>query len=150
MIPQSTIALCLAACTLLSSCGKDPAAGPAPTEKGAVQTSSAGHEHVHTDRQDLGELTLGTYKVRVFQVAPVTAGQEGDIDLDFEAGKALPSAVRGWIGTEDGAGSRKVRFAKETEIRMHGHPEAPSPLAADAKVWIEIEGAGKGSLAPKR
>ena len=108
------------------------------------------HEHVHTDRQDLGELVLGTYKVRVFQVAPVTAGAEGDFDLDFEAGKALPTAVRGWIGSEDGVGSRKIRFAKETENGMHGHPEAPSPLAPDARVWIEIESAGKGSVAPKR
>lgn len=140
----------VAACLIFTACGKQatPTATPAPS---AAKADATAHEHVHTDRQDLGELTLGSHKVRVFQVSPLTAGQEGDFDLDFEAGKALPAAaVRGWVGSEDGAGSRKVRFAKETEARMHGHPEVPSPLAQDAKVWIEIEGAGKGSVAPKR
>jgi hypothetical protein len=143
--------LCVALCTLVVACGKQAAPADKSATSTPASTKESAHEHVHTDRQDLGELTLGAHKVRVFQVAPVTAGQEGDFDLDFEAGKALPTAaVRGWIGSEDGAGSRKVRFAKETETRMHGHPEVPSPLAADAKIWIEIEGAGKGSLAPKR
>jgi hypothetical protein len=143
------LVLSLAVCSLFTACGKQ-ATQPDTKTPSTQGANAAAHEHVHTDRQDLGELTLGAHKVRVFQVAPVTPGQEGDFDLDFEAGKALPAAVRGWIGSEDGAGSRKVRFAKETENRMHGHPEVPSPLASDAKVWIEIEGAGKGSLAPKR
>jgi hypothetical protein len=45
-----------------------------------------------------------------------------------------------------------VRFEKETESRMHGHPEVPSPLPEGSSLWIEIEGptGGKASVAFKK
>lgn len=124
--------LALVACTGETSTVAKPAGGAA----------GAGHEHPHGERIALGEVKVGEHTLSVFQLAKIEAGKEGDFDLDFPAGKSLPGTVRGWIGVESGVGSMKVKFAKETESRMHGHPEAPTPIPAGSTLWIEIEGAG--------
>ncbi|MCY2956526.1 MAG: hypothetical protein WCR59_04860 [Planctomycetota bacterium] len=136
-----SLALVLAACNRAE-----------PTKLPAAQSSeqTTATEHGHTMHLDLGQLQLGAYTLQVFQVAPVEAGKEADFDLEFAPQKPLPENVRGWIGNETGAGSRKVRFLNETASRMHGHPESPDNLASDAKFWIDIEGAGKGFVSPKR
>jgi len=133
---------------LLAGCSHDHDHAAAPTTTPAAAGGAAAHEHVHGDRIALGELKLGAHVVQVFQVAPIVAGAEGDFDLDFAG--ALPVGVRGWIGAESGQGSRKVQFERETAARMHGHPEVPKPVADDARFWLEIDGAGRGSVALHR
>ncbi|MEQ1632351.1 MAG: hypothetical protein ABL997_08260 [Planctomycetota bacterium] len=144
---------------LLVACSKESPHGGAPTGShvhadGTVhQDEPAKAPHVHTDRQDLGEIVVGGHAIHVFQVAAMVPGKEGDFDLDFAAGATLPTAVRGWIGAESGQGSMKVRFGKETATRMHGHPEVPSPLPDGSALWIEVEGpsgVSVGSVAFRR
>jgi hypothetical protein len=143
---------------VLAACSKEAPTGGAPSgthvhPDGTVHKDEPAGQaggHVHTDRQALGDVKVGEHTISVFQVAKIMPGKEGDFDLDFPAGKALPSAVRGWIGAESGQGALKVRFDKETASRMHGHPEVPSPLPAGSSLWIEIEGptgVAKGSVA---
>lgn len=141
---------------LLAACGGDQktdGAHPAGTHvhaDGTVHTdepAAGAHEHSHADRVALGEVKVGDHVIAVFQIAKIELGKEGDFDLDFPAGKALPSAVRGWIGVESAQGSLRVRFEKETDSRMHGHPEVPNPLPEGSKLWLEIEGAGGASKA---
>jgi hypothetical protein len=139
---------------VLAACSKDPSGGAPPTGTGQKPDPTAGASgHApHVNRDALGDVRIGEHTISVFQVAKIAPGKEGDFDLDFPAGKALPAAVRGWIGAESGQGSMKVRFEKETESRMHGHPEVPSPLPEGSSLWIEIEGptGGKASVAFKK
>lgn len=141
---------------LFAACGDDHKASgahPAGTHVHADGTvhkdepAAQDHGHSHADRTALGEVKVGDHTVGVFQIAKIEPGKEGDFDLDFQAGRGLPSAVRGWIGLESGHGALKVRFEKETDSRMHGHPEVPKPLPEGSKLWIEIEGTAGTSKA---
>ena len=138
------------------ACSKSPTPGPgtpaAPQSQPGTTSRAGGHEHDPAQRVDLGSAKIGAFDVHAYQVVKIVPGNEGDFDLDFAAGTTLPGTVRGWVGVETAQGSRKARFAKETEQRMHGHPEIPAPLPADAKLWIEIEDRGataRGSFAIK-
>lgn len=149
------LALVFFPAVLFAACGNQPAS-PTGTHTHADGTvhkddhADAGG-HAHTDRIALGEVKVGEHTIRVFQlVAKIEAGKEGDFDLDFAAGKPLPGTVRGWIGIESAVGSMKMKFTKETESRMHGHPEVPKAIPEGSKLWIEIEtpaGTSKGSVA---
>ena len=125
----------------LVGCTKEAAPTTAPTRQTPAPGGKADH-HVGAERTELGKAEVGGHQVTVFQVTPIVLGEEGDFDLDFDGTKALPAAVRGWIGVESGVGSVKARFGKETDHRMHGHPEVPRPLPAGAMFWLEIEEAG--------
>jgi hypothetical protein len=131
----------------LAACGREPAREAAPKDgakPGQAQPPAA-------QREPLGELTLAGHSLRVIQVAPVVAGKEGDFDIEVAGTGPLP-VVRGWVGVEGGAGSRRVRFEKETERGMHGHPEVPDPIPKGARLWLEVEDGGKketGSVAFK-
>lgn len=131
---------------LLSLCLALPCACREERAPATPATKPADPGHVHTQRTDLGEVTIGTHVMRVFQVVKLVPGKEGDFDLDFAAGKPLPAALRAWIGNESGVGSRKVRFEKETESRMHGHPEVPDPIPSGSKLWLDVEGVGKAGV----
>ena len=155
---KPTFALSLFASLTLVACGRDTPTHPTGTHTHADGTvhkdepaSPAGaHAHEHGERIELGTIKVGEHTISVFQLAKIEAGKEADFDLDFPAGKPLPGTVRGWIGLESGVGSLKVKFEKETDSRMHGHPEGPNPIPAGSMLWIEIEGAGgtsKASLA---
>ncbi len=136
----------------LVGCSKAPAPTATPNAQAPAPGGHDGHDHAGADRTELGKADFGEHRVTVFQVTPIVPGKEGDFDLEFGGTNALPATVRGWIGVESGVGSAKVRFEKETDRRMHGHPEVPSPLPAGAKFWLEIETAGataKNSFAIK-
>jgi len=131
---------------LLSLCLVFPCACREERAPATPASKPAEASHVHTQRTDLGEVTIGAHVLHVFQVVKLVPGQEGDFDLDFAPGKPLPTTVRAWIGIESGVGSRKVRFEKETEARMHGHPEVPNPVPAGSKLWLDVEGVGKAAV----
>jgi hypothetical protein len=140
---KPTFAVSLFASLVLAACGGETAPVTKPVDGGA----GAGHAEPHGERTALGEVKVGAHTVSVFQLLKVEAGKEGDFDLDFPAGKPLPGTVRGWIGLENAIGSLKVKFGRETDSRMHGHPEAPDPIPAGCLLWIEIEDAGSTSRA---
>lgn len=128
----------------------DDHSGPAHKPSEEHGEPAGGHEHTHGERIDAGEAKIGDLVVHAYQIVKPVPGKEADFDLDFAPGTTMPVVVRGWIGVESGKGSMKVRFEKETDLRMHGHPETPDPLVADARLWVEIEtktGVVRGSFA---
>jgi hypothetical protein len=79
----------------------------------------------------------------------VVAGKEAVAEFHI-TGEPKPAAVRAWIGSENGKGSAKAKVEVEGD-GWHAHLEVPAELAADAKLWISLEGADgvavKGSFA---
>jgi hypothetical protein len=154
MTMPTTLALSaafLSAAFLSAACGKadDHVHGPGGDQDHPPAPAAGEAGHAHTERTPLGEVKLGEHAVQVFRLSAIEPGKESDFDLDFAAGKPLPGTVRGWIGIESGVGSMKVRFAKETATRMHGHPEVPKPLPDGSRLWLEVEtpaGAQRASL----
>jgi hypothetical protein len=91
----------------------------------------------HAAGAKLGEVTLGGTVFAVELEGKVEAGKEVEIKLTPKG--ALPSGkIRGWIGIESGKGSMKGHSHKEDD-GLCVHAEAPEAIAADAKVWLEIE-----------
>lgn len=136
--------------SLLAGCGNDPAQPAGSGKPARPAAAPADDDHDHGPAHPLGEIELAGHKITVTQFGDVTPGAEMSFDLDFPAGQPLPEALRGWLGIESAVGSRKVRFAKETETRMHGHPEVPKALPDGSRFWLELEGKDgvvRGSLA---
>jgi hypothetical protein len=137
---------------LIAACDKkEPApAKPADAPSGAAQPAPAApdkpkadaHDHAHDDHghgeeASLGSVTIAGFTVKVTQQGKVEAGKDAAFAFDV-SGADKPSAVRAWIGTQDGAGSTKAKADAE-EHGFHAHVEAPKPLPAGSKLWIEIE-----------
>jgi hypothetical protein len=141
----------LFAVTCLAACGGEPKAALPPgahvhadgTVHLADDKPAAGKtdDHAHGERTPLGSAAAGGHTFEVVRYGNVEPGAEMSVDLDVAAGKPLPT-VRGWIGDESGKGSMKVKFDRDTDTRLHGHPTVPTTLAADAKLWLEVEAAG--------
>ena len=129
---------------LLAGCSKQPSSTtpPAGSNVPPTNTGTLPADTGHGEKKPLGSLTVGAHTFQVVQYGAIAAGKEVSFDLDFAAGKPLPGTVRGWLGVEAGTGSRKAPFTKEGED-MHAHVDAPSPLPADSKLWVEIEEGGK-------
>lgn len=136
---------------LTGGCEKKEEAAPAPKpaadahrhDHGSGAKHDHDHDHAHDDHghgeeQELGSVTIGGFTVKVVQQGKVEAGKEAAFEFDVSGGEGKPAAVRAWIGAQDGAGSVKAKADLE-EHGFHGHVEAPAPLPADAKLWIEIE-----------
>ena len=95
------------------------------------------HEHEHGKKA--GEVTLNGAVFTVELLGELKAGKEIEIKLTPKAGTALPKGtLRGWIGVESGKGSAKGHAHKEDD-GLCIHCEAPDPIAADAKIWVELE-----------
>ena len=110
----------------------------------------AGHDHDDHDHmmvadhemRMLGEQTVDGMTVKASRDdVEFAAGGEAPIDVwvDGGDGKGVGvTAVRFWIGTEDGRGSVKAKAAIEGD-HWHTHAEIPATLPEGAKLWIEIE-----------
>ena len=95
-------------------------------------------DHDHSDKIQMGERTLGAFKVRVARFGAIEADAEAVLDIDIE-GEGVQT-VRGWVGLESGKGSRRSKIDGK-DGAYHGHLEVPGNLAEGSKVWIEIEDA---------
>ncbi|MBX3355315.1 MAG: hypothetical protein KF724_06425 [Phycisphaeraceae bacterium] len=130
-----------------------------------------GHDHGHGEGMSGGHhhgpsIELGQVSVSPWTIiatrdeGPVTPG--GDIAVDIilmrmadedidpsQADAPPPTTVRLWIGSEDGRGALKVLADLEKDgatKEWHAHVEVPDPLPPDAKIWAELEGAGRTTL----
>ena len=131
----------------IAGCGGDkPASAPA-----AAHDHEHDHDHDHdhaapaSDHShgvlvELGELESGGFKIKASRDGEVKAGGDAPIDVWVNGGKG-GSAVRFWIGTEDGKGSVKAKAEIEVD-HCHTHVEVPDPMPAGTKLWVEIEGDG--------
>ena len=163
----------LVATAVLAGCGDPPAekasqsaTPPAPT---TAHTDAAHTDAAHTDAPghhgghviDLGTGTIGAFSVKATRdEGQIVAGKDAPIDVTVTPtgdAHAKVSAVRFWIGGESAKGSVKAKAEIENPSepnRWHTHAEIPSELAADSKLWVEIEDdhgvTAKGSFDLKR
>lgn len=142
---------------LLGACENKPSTPPPAANSGASAPKPApaakhddhdGHDHAAGDKHDdhgptteLGSVAIGPFSVKASRDGGVTAGGEVPVDLWITpgaGGSAKVSAVRAWIGAQDGKGSLKAKMDLEKD-NYHSHVEAPKPMPAGSKLWIEIE-----------
>jgi hypothetical protein len=102
-------------------------------------------DHGHGTAHDLGSMTIGAHTFQLVQEGAVEPGNETALTLTFAKDKPLPGTVRAWIGVESGEGSKKEKVGKDSDAPngLHGHVDAPKPIPAGSKIWIEIEENGK-------
>jgi hypothetical protein len=98
------------------------------------------HEHDHANLVALGESPAGRHVVTLALDGTVKAGAETGFDVAVKSADGAPrvAAIRVWIGTEDGAGSLRAK-AEVEGTGWHAHVEAPDPVPAGSRVWVEIE-----------
>ena len=100
----------------------------------------------------LGTAKIGAFDVAVVQVGEVKPGEGATFEIRPSSNEADITAVRAWVGSEDGQGSVKVKAPKRGDF-YDADLEVPSPLPEGSKAWVEIEGAGgkaAGSFALKQ
>lgn len=139
--------------SLLAACGKESpaptATRPAPTvtapvhddhDHGAAGGHGQGH---HGDAIELGTTRIGAYQVHAARdEGSVTAGGDVPIDIRVDGDVSGISAVRFWIGTEDGDGSTRARGEREDPSVLnhwHAHADVPDPMPAGSRLWVELE-----------
>jgi hypothetical protein len=160
-VHSAVLSLAVATAGLIG-CGDDhghphedekPKSAAAPATAGGAQPMVDDHDRTDSSiKHELGNITVAGYTFTVTQTSAITPGKEADITLVQTAGTGDPKAVRVWIGKESGEGSVKVRTHKHGS-KMEAHVEVPDPLAADAKLWVEVETADTkkaSSVAVKR
>jgi hypothetical protein len=128
----------------------NPATQPA-TQPAGVKVGAQGDEHTGT-KHELGTQTIGGYTVAAARFGDLKPGEESVVELEVTGGGGKPKAVRAWVGGESGEGSAKARGEGKGDD-YDVHVEVPSTLAADAKLWVEIEteaGKPRGSFDLKR
>ncbi len=120
-----------------------------PHPPGAPEGPKGGVEAVGHNLVPLGEGAAGPYKVVATRdEGPVRAGGDAPIDVRVTpaGADARPvAAVRFWIGAADARGSVKAKAVIEDRrepARWHAHAEVPDPLAADTKLYVEVEAEG--------
>jgi hypothetical protein len=101
----------------------------------------AEHKHGHGHegaRQELGTTESAGLKLTAIQVGKVEAGKEGIFEVALPKDAKTPKAVRLWVGNAAGDGSAKAKAENDGED-WEAHVEIPATLAADAKLWIEVQ-----------
>jgi len=136
---------------LLAACGNDPAPGGGTATTGGTASTDNGskpapasnatedeawHGELHGEAHELGSLQVAGFEMKVTQLGHVEAGHEAAFDVEFT--KAVPLAVRAWIGIESAKGSRKAKLEME-DGKMHAHVEAPAELPDNCQLWLEID-----------
>jgi hypothetical protein len=101
----------------------------------------AEHKHGHGHegaRQELGTTESAGMKLSAVQVGKVEAGKEGVFEVSLPKDAKAPKAVRLWVGNAAGNGSAKAKAENDGED-WEAHVEVPGTLAADAKLWVEVQ-----------
>jgi hypothetical protein len=129
----------------LASCKEDAkpaAAAPAPAAVAPAAPAKEGHSHAEHPGHVAVNTKLGALDVEIHFDSYVDAGKTASIGLVLPKEAKVPG-LRGWIGKADGKGSVKaLGHVHDGEAETHFDVEVPSPLAADAKLFIEGEVAG--------
>lgn len=112
-----------------------------------------GHGHDHGPATPVGSLTFGSQQIAVAAPGAAVAGKEWHVALVVTPAQPAPTAIRAWVGSENGRGSAKAKANPEKDHPGHYEAaiEVPSPLPADARLWISLDladgAATKASLA---
>jgi hypothetical protein len=128
--------------SVLAGCSREATAPAVQEEKPAVAPATAA-----PGVTELPTTQIGPYAVTANYEGPLT---DGHFNLHVTGPEF--AAIRQWVGPEDAAGVMVSR-AEVLPDHIHAGVEMPTPLPADPRLWIEIEGANgtrvKGSIALK-
>ena len=109
-------------------------------ETPAVETAVEGQFAEGGSQTKLAPIALDPFTVDALHIGEVA---KGHFNLYVKGGE--PAIVRAWIGDE--AATDAFIAKAEFEVDHHcAHIEVPTPLPADAKLWVEIETAEGTSL----
>jgi len=97
-----------------------------------------GDGHHHGPTTELGEQSAGGFTVKASRDGDAVAGHDVPIDVWITGGASKVRTVRFWIGTKEGRGSTKAKAELERD-NWHTHVDAPDPMPAGSRLWIEIE-----------
>ena len=114
----------------------------------AHDESDASHSHGHSHGGEvvsLGQKQVLGFTVKAEQEGSVNAGQEAVFLIETAP---AAEAVRLWVGDEQATGSVRSK-AEGGPTSFHSHTMVPSPLAAEAQLWVEVQNAAgeRGSVA---
>ncbi len=99
---------------------------------------SGADEHQHSgETHELSSVTAAGTTLDVTFTGNVEPGSEVHVELELSGGP-VPGSVRLWIGLESGVGSLKAK-ADDHGGHYDAHVEVPIELAANAKLWIQVE-----------
>ncbi len=141
MNPNLSPAVVLVILATLAGCGKpEPVAEvpetnlEAPTEGVSTAPPEADGQFGEAGAQtNLAPITLESFTVDSLHIGDLALGH---FNLYIKGGE--PAVVRAWVGDE--AATNVLVTKAEFEVDHHcAHIEVPSPLPADAKLWVEIE-----------
>jgi len=118
-----------------------PAAEPeVATEAPSAAAEAEGQFSEGGDQTKLAAIALDPFTVDSLHIGELS---KGHFNLYIKGGE--PAIVRAWIGDE--AATNAFIAKAEFEVDHHcAHIEVPTPLPADAKLWVEIETADGTSL----
>ncbi|MEQ8819903.1 MAG: hypothetical protein RLY93_06630 [Sumerlaeia bacterium] len=110
--------------------------------------TAASQEQAHSHGGEivsLGEKQVLGFTVKAEQEGAVTAGQEAVFLIETTP---AAEAVRLWVGDEQATGSVRSK-AEGGPTSFHSHAMVPSPLTAEAQLWVEVQNAAgeRGSVA---
>jgi hypothetical protein len=134
--------LILVAIAMLAGCSREtasessaaiPASEIAAPGAVAAEVGVAGKDVGGIMMFDLAPVTIGPYTVQPMYEDKL---EDGHFNLRISGGEV--AAVREWVGPEDAFGVMVVKTEIERDYH-HGHVEMPTPIPADARLWIEIE-----------
>lgn len=141
--------LIAAACLSFGGCEQKPKSPPV-TSPGTGAPKATDHKDAAAGHGgaviQLGTSTIGPFDVKATRdEGQIVAGKDAPIDVTVTptAGSTVKAtAVRFWIGSQDGKGSAKAKADIENPAepnRWHTHAEIPNPMPAGSKLWVEIE-----------
>lgn len=107
---------------------------------GAPLSAADDHaEHAHGNAEAVGTLAIGVHSVAVSAAGGFAAGTNSHIELRLTPQQPRPTAIRLWVGTENGRGSAKAKATAASDGTYDAHVEVPLPLPADSRIWIAFE-----------
>ena len=125
----------IAGVALIAGCGGQQSTAP-ESAGNAMATEAAeplAQPNYDIPMRNFAPVTIGPYGVQPMFEEEI---EDGHFNIKVEGGEV--KAVRMWVGPEDASGVMVVKTEVENDYN-HGHVEVPSPVPADAVLWIEIE-----------
>lgn len=148
----SMLLVCLSLLVFVACTKEEPASSKTGASKTTPPAQNDQESHgAHGPTIELGTETIGGYTAHASRdQGQITPGNDAAIDVWLTGGTGKVIAVRFWIGTEDAAGSVKVKAEIENRDEphhWHTHAEIPSSLPANSKLWVELEVEGQPKAA---
>lgn len=141
---QMAVLAMAAAAGLFAACGGGDNHGHGNDGHSHGNESGHGHEH-EGERVVLGKNKIGDLEVTVAQFGKVAKGKEGvfEINTGASADDNKKKKVFVWIGDKDGKEltPRTTPDYAAEHNDFDGHVEVARDLPADARLWVEIDGA---------